>query len=209
MNIYGYLRASTKEQDALRAMGALQQFAQDNNFEIKYTFKENVSGATLARPKLFEMLEILQPGDVIFIEQVDRITRLNTEDWNKLRNIINNKGLNIVSIDIPMSYQVLKNTGDEFTNRMAKAFNGLILEVLAASARKDYEDRRRRQAEGIQMARARGKWLGKRVNMDLRKKIQALIKDNYTQREIVKLLGCNAQTVVSARKALRLELENK
>lgn len=202
MYIYGYLRASTKEQDALRAMGALQQFAKDNNFDIKYTFQENVSGATLDRPKLFEMLDILQPGDVILIEQVDRITRLNSDDWFKLKNIISSKGLNIVSIDIPMSYQALKNNGDEFTNRMVHALNNMLLDVLAATARKDYEDRRRRQAEGIKKAQAKGKFLGKRVNMDLRRKIQALIKDNYTQRDITRMLKCNQHTVVKARRAM-------
>lgn len=202
MYIYGYLRASTKEQDALRAMGALQQFAKDNNFEIKYTFKENVSGATLYRPKLFEMLDILQPGDVILIEQVDRITRLNSDDWFKLKNIISSKGLNIVSIDIPMSYQALKNNGDEFTNRMVHALNNMLLDVLAATARKDYEDRRRRQAEGIKKAQAKGKFLGKRVDLAMRKKIQALLKDNCTQREIIKLLNCHPQTIVKARRAM-------
>ncbi|MEX5906982.1 hypothetical protein AB6G88_17155 [Providencia hangzhouensis] len=49
------------------------------------------------------------------------------------------------------------NRTDEFTERMLAAFNSMMLDMLAAVARKDYEDRRRRQAQGVQKAKQEGK----------------------------------------------------
>src|SRR3979409_105566 len=48
------------------------------------------------------------------------------------------------------------NSADEFTGRMFEAINGMLLDMLAAVARKDYDDRRRRQAQGIAKMKANG-----------------------------------------------------
>jgi DNA invertase Pin-like site-specific DNA recombinase len=48
-------------------------------------YVENESGATLARPELFRLLADTQPGDVLLVEQVDRLSRLTTGDWDRLK----------------------------------------------------------------------------------------------------------------------------
>jgi len=83
--IYGYLRASTKEQDAKRAKQALESFVDDADQIISGWFIENESGATLKRPELFRLLDIAQRGDILLVEQVDRISRLNSQDWELLK----------------------------------------------------------------------------------------------------------------------------
>ncbi|MGR5457447.1 glutathione S-transferase N-terminal domain-containing protein, partial [Vibrio alfacsensis] len=45
----------------------------------------------LHRPELFRLLDIAMAGDIILVEQVDRISRLNTKDWEQLKNIIGSK----------------------------------------------------------------------------------------------------------------------
>ena len=75
--VYGYLRASTKEQDAERAKDALLQFATNSQLTVATFFIENESGATLDRPELFKLLDVAQPNDIILVEQIDRISRLN------------------------------------------------------------------------------------------------------------------------------------
>ena len=109
------------------------------------------------RPELFRLLEIAQPNDIILVEQIDRISRLNDKDWSKLQGIIKSKGLRIVALDLPTSHQLMQHD-DEFTNRMLSAINNLMLDMLAAVARKDYEDRKRRQKEGILKAKEQGKY---------------------------------------------------
>ena len=70
------------------------------------------------------------------------------------------KRIRVVALDLPTSWQALA-TSYEFTQRMAKAINGMLLDMLDAIARKDYGDRRKRQAQGIAKARAEGRMRGR------------------------------------------------
>ena len=117
------------------------------------SYAENESGAKLARPELFRLLADSKPGDVLLIEQVDRLSRMTDSDWRKLRAELDARQVRVVALDLPTSWQ-LAVPGDEFTRRMFAALNAMMLDMLAAVARKDYEDRRRRQAQGIAKAKA-------------------------------------------------------
>ena len=86
-----YLRASTSEQDASRASGQVEAFAAERGLPIVGTYTENESGAKLARPELFRLLADSKPGDVLLVEQVDRLSRLTKSDWLKLRAAIEAK----------------------------------------------------------------------------------------------------------------------
>lgn len=88
MRTYAYLRASTAEQDATRALVELEEFATQHGLTIAAPFIENVSGASLQRPELFRLLTVAQPGDILLVEQIDRLSRLNADDWEKLRSTI-------------------------------------------------------------------------------------------------------------------------
>jgi DNA invertase Pin-like site-specific DNA recombinase len=83
---------------------------------------------------------------MLLLEQVDRLTRLTEGDWQRLLGELKSREIQVVSIDLPTSWMMPAPGADEFTNRMFAAVNRMLLEVLAATARKDYEDRRRRQA---------------------------------------------------------------
>ena len=206
--IYGYLRASTKEQDAMRAKKSLEDFCQGSSQKVSGWFVENESGATLKRPELFRLLEIAQEGDILLVEQVDRIGRLNTQDWEQLKSQIMNKDIVIVSLDLPTSHQFMEAAADDFTQRMLTAINSMMLDMLAAVARKDYEDRRRRQSEGIAKAKREGKYRGRPKNESLRRNIKALVRDGCSISEIVESLNCSNKTVISVKKDLFESEEN-
>lgn len=206
MRIYGYLRASTDQQNANRAKDSLLKFAHDLNHKVSGWFIENESGAKLKRPELFRLLEISHQGDVLLVEQVDRISRLNTEDWETLKSIITKKGIRIVALDLPTSHQFLNKSSDEFTQRMIDAINAMLLDMLAAVSRKDYEDRRRRQLEGIKTAKESGKYKGRQVNQKLHENIDALLKAGKSYGSIVELLGCSRSTISKIKK---LKLSDK
>ena len=108
--IYAYLRASTKEQDANRGRKALEDFTQNASRSVSSWFEENESGAILKRPELFRLLEIAQQGDILLVEQVDRISRLVTQDWELLKSIITTKGIAVVALDLPTSYQFMNHS---------------------------------------------------------------------------------------------------
>ena len=198
MYIHGYLRASTKEQDALRAKNRMKTFVEEKGFRMASWYTENVSGASLQRPELLRLLDDAAPGDIILIEQVDRLSRLDEEGWQKLKRLIQDKNLVVVSLDLPTSHMALAaGTGDEFTRAMLKAINGMMLDMLAAIARKDYQDRRRRQEEGITKAKAAGKFRGRQADHQMHDKILELrVKNKQSIRDTARLCGVSERTVI-------------
>ncbi|CBG91810.1 recombinase family protein [Citrobacter rodentium] len=198
MYIYAYLRASTMEQDALRSKNRLKEFAALHGHRIAGWYVENASGASLNRPELTRMLADMEPGDVILIEQVDRLSRLNDAGWEILRKEIKDKRLSVVSLDLPTSHMALTNAvRDDFTRSMLKAVNGMMLDMLAAIARKDYEDRRRRQSEGISKAKAEGKYRGRVADAQKHELIRTLrLVNGKSLRETARLAGVSKMTVI-------------
>lgn len=84
------------------------------------------------------------------------------EDCQKLKAAIDSKGLRIVALDLPTSHEGMQDIkGDEFTGRMLAAIYSMLVEMMIAIARKDYEQRRECQAQGIEKAKAAGKYQGR------------------------------------------------
>lgn len=200
MFVRAYLRASTAEQDASRARSALEQFASDHGKAIACEYLENESGAKADRPELLRLLRDAKAGDVLLVESIDRLSRLPADDWSKLKAAIDSKGLRIVALDLPTSHQGMRDaSGDEFTGRMLAAINGMLVEMMAAIARKDYEQRRERQAQGIEKAKAQGKYQGRPVDEDLHKRVRELLGAGLGIRATARHAGCSTTTVLKIR----------
>ena len=201
--IRAYLRASTDGQDANRARQQIETFAAERDMQIASWYIENESGATLKRPELFRLLSDAHAGDVLLVEQVDRISRLNADDWNRLKTELAARKIRVVALDLPTSWMLATKRPDEFTSRMFEAVNGMMLDMLAAVARKDYEDRRRRQAEGIAKAKAGGQYNGRPEDVERNAIIASLLAAKQSWTAIQNATGCSRATVakVAKRKA--------
>ncbi|WP_060538780.1 recombinase family protein [Pseudomonas sp. NBRC 111125] len=200
MFIRAYLRASTDEQDAGRARASLEKFVSDHNKVIACEYLENASGAATDRPELLRLLKDARKGDVLLVESIDRLSRLPADDWAKLKGAIDAKGLRIVALDLPTSHQGMRDTqGDEFTGRMLAAINSMLVEMMAAIARKDYEQRRERQAQGIQKAKAAGKYQGRPVDEELHKRVKELLTAGLGIRATARHANCSTTTVLRIR----------
>jgi Resolvase, N terminal domain len=68
----------------IRARDQLKAFASERGLSVAACYVENESGAKLSRPELFRLLNDAQPGDILLVEQVDRLSRLTSADWEKL-----------------------------------------------------------------------------------------------------------------------------
>lgn len=203
MFVRAYLRASTRDQDASRAEGQLKAFAKDHGLKIAAWYRENESGTKLDRPELFKLLSDAQEGDVLLIEQVDRLSRLDESDWKKLRGMIDAKGVRIVALDLPTSHQFIGADADSFSGRVLAAVNGMVLDILAATARKDYEDRRRRQAQGIAKAKSDGKFKGRPENVDRNAGIEGMLNSKMSWGDIQKATGCGRATIAKIVKRMK------
>jgi len=104
MFVRGYLRASTSEQDANRAKDQLKAFAAERGLNVAAWYAENESGTKLARPELFRLLADSQPGDMLLVEQVDRLSRLTAADWERLKADLTARRVRVVALDLPTSW---------------------------------------------------------------------------------------------------------
>ncbi len=195
MFIRAYLRASTQQQDANRARADLEAFARDRGLKIAAWYVEHESGASLKRPELFRLLADSSPGDVLLIEQVDRLSRLNAAEWELLKAQLQQKQVRVVALDLPTSWQLANAEQDELMQRMLSALNGMMLDMLAAIARKDYEDRRRRTQQGIKRAHAEGKYRGRPEDVERNGSILAMLKLGASWSEVCKATGASRSTL--------------
>jgi DNA invertase Pin-like site-specific DNA recombinase len=200
MFVRAYLRASTDEQDATRARQQLETFAAEHALRIAAFYVENESGAKLARPELFRLLSDARPGDILLVEQVDRLSRLTTGDWARLKAELAARHVRVVALDLPTSWMMATPKADEFTGRMFDAINGMLLDVLAAVARKDYEDRRRRQAQGQEKARAAGRYKGRPEDVARNAGIASMLKAGLPWSQIQAATHCSRATIAKIAK---------
>ncbi|WP_153448285.1 recombinase family protein [Vibrio algicola] len=207
MYIFGYLRVSTSDQNAKRAQSTLQKFVQDKGFRIAGWYIENESGASLQRPELLRLLDDAAKGDAIIIEQIDRLSRLDEKSWFTLKEMLHEKELKVISLDLPTSHIAFSpQITDEFTGSMIKAINSMMMDMLAAIARKDYQDRRRRQCEGIKKAKEEGKYKGRQADSDLHEKIYQLrVINKLSISDTAKLTNVSDRTVIRVAKKLAIE----
>ena len=194
-----YLRASTDEQDATRAREQVETFATERGLIIVSWYTENESGAKLARPELSRLLADACEGDILLVEQVDRLSRLTDGDWQKLKADLAAKRIRVVAIDVPTSWMMAAKT-DEFTARMFEAINGMLLDMLAAVARKDYVDRRRRQAQGQAKAKALGLYKGRAEDVERNAGIASMLKAGQSRSAIQAATGCSRATIAKIAK---------
>jgi DNA invertase Pin-like site-specific DNA recombinase len=99
---------------------------------------ENASGSHADRPELIRLLKNARRGDVLLVESIDRLSRMDDKAWQSLKTAIDSRGIRIVSVDLPTSHQgITAKSGDGFTDRMLAAINYMMIDMMAAIARKD------------------------------------------------------------------------
>ena len=202
MNAHLYLRASTKEQDAERALSLLQSFASEKGLTVAGIYSENISGTRLDRPELTKLLNTAQAGDVLVVESVDRLSRLSHEDWESLKAAITSKGLRLVVADLPTSHMLVTDKG--ITGQIMQVINGMLIDLMATMARLDQEKRVERIKQGIANKKAENpewKATGKKRNTAKWEQIKGyLVKGGNTVEEIAKLCDVGVATVYRVKK---------
>lgn len=191
MTVRIYVRASTKDQDAERALDNLKEFASTIN-SVTVEYIENESGTKLDRPVLNQLLADAENGDTLLVESVDRLSRLKQEEFEVLKGRIKDKGLKLVVADLPTTH-VLLNTDDTITSSILSLVNNLLIDLLATMARLDNEKRIERIKQGLE--RSGYKPSGKKADTDKHNRIKNLNQKDLTKEEIAKAVGCGVATV--------------
>ena len=144
MTVRIYVRASTKDQDAKRALSDLISFSKsyDNSYA---EYIEHFSGTKLDRPTLTLLLNDAEEGDILLVESVDRLSRLSQDDFAILKQRIKDKGLRLVVADLPTTHTV--NNG--MTGEILTVINHMLIDLLATMAKLDNDKRRERIKQGL------------------------------------------------------------
>ena len=206
MNAHLYLRASTKEQDANRAKGALELFASEKGLSIAGIYAENISGTKLNRPALITLLETARSGEVLLVESVDRLSRLSQADWDTLKATIKEKGLRLVVVDLPTSHMLVEAKG--ITGQIMDVINNMLIDLMATMARLDQEKRVERIKQGLENKRAADpgwKPTGKGRNAAKWTEVESLMQKHPTMSadQIAKLADCGVATVYRIKRTLK------
>ena len=78
----------------------------------------------------FRSLNDSQAGDILLLEQVDRLSRLTDAEWQKLKAELTLRWVRVVALDLPTSWIMATSNTDEFTSRMFEAISGMLLDML-------------------------------------------------------------------------------
>jgi DNA invertase Pin-like site-specific DNA recombinase len=191
MTIRIYVRASTKDQDAERALDSLLAFSKSFG-DVTAIYIENVSGTKLERPELNKLLDNAIQGDTLLVESVDRLSRLSQVDFEILKQRIKDKGLKLVVADLPTTHALIK-ADDAITSSILDLINNLIIDLLATMSRLDNEKRIERIKQGLE--RSGYKPTGKKADTVKHERIVELNKKGLTKEEIAKAVGCGIATV--------------
>lgn len=189
MTVRIYVRASTKDQDAERALSDLIEFS--NEYGSEYVeYVENESGTKLNRPILTKLLNESKQGDILLVESVDRLSRLEQSDFEILKQQIKGKGLRLVVADLPTTHVI--NSG--MTGEILNVINSMLIDLLATMAKLDNDKRKERIKQGL--ARSGYKPTGKKANTAKHDRIKQLLEaGNMTKEEIAKAVECGVATV--------------
>lgn len=146
---FGYIRVSDKTQNLERQIQAMQEYG-INERDI---FADKQSGKDTNRPQYQALKQVLRSGDVVVIKSIDRLGRNYDDIKTEWNDIVNNIGANIEVIDMPVL-----NTTNKETALMGKVITDVILTLLGYVAEQERTFIKQRQREGIDIAKAKGKY---------------------------------------------------
>ena len=151
INIYGYMRVSSKEQNEDRQKIALTEMGvPENNI-----YMDKQSGKDFERTQYKRLLRKLNENSVLYIKSIDRLGRNYGELNEQWRIITKEKKADIVVIDMP-----LLDTPRE-KNLLGTFISDVVLALLSYVAENERTNIKQRQAEGIAAAKARGVKFGR------------------------------------------------
>lgn len=184
----GYARVSSKDQNEARQIKTLAEAG----VEERYIFIDKESGKNYERDSYQAMLKVVRKGDTVFVPSLDRLGRNYTETGKQWETITKEIGADIVVLDM-----------DILDTRKSKDLTGtfiadLVIKILSYVAEKERESIKQRQREGIDIAKAEGKYQGRKpveVNKALFEVTLSEVRaGDRTNRSAMKKLGLKPNT---------------
>lgn len=189
----GYVRISASDQNPDRQYDLLKGSDQ--------IFQDAITGSHLLRPGLQELLDYIRKGDLVVVTELERLGRNNKELTDTMA-LIQAKGATLEILNLPS----LRGIEDENLRRL---LNNLIIEIYKYQAQSERERIKERQAQGIVIAKTKGKYKGRKAlfrknDSRLQHAFELYLSGN-TDREVAKLTGINERTFRRYRKKYNIQ----
>ena len=199
-DIYGYVRVSSTDQNEDRQLVAMLE----KNIPQRNIYIDKQSGKDFERPQYKKLVKKLREGDLLYILSIDRLGR-NYEDIQKQWRILTKDiGVDICVIDMPL---LDTRNGKDL---MGTFIADLVLQILSFVAQSERENIKKRQAQGIAAAKAKGVKFG-RPEAPLPENFNRIIKEwdkgKITTADALKL--CNMSTSTFYRRRREYNIINK
>ena len=197
MTKYGYVRVSSMDQNEDRQMIAMREAG----IEDECIYMDKQSGKDFQRPKYQEMLGKLREGDLLYVLSIDRLGRNYEEIQRQWRLLTKEIGIDICVIDMPL---LDTRNGKDL---MGTFIADLVLQILSFVAESERNNIKKRQAEGIAAARARGVHLGRPVKEapeDFPEIVRDWEKGKITMEEALKRSGMGKTSFYRRRREYHL-----
>ncbi len=140
------------------------------------------------------MIADLQPGEVVVAEKIDRISRLPLAEAEQLVGSIRAKGARLAVPGL-VDLSDFAAAVDGVAKIVLESVQELLLKLALQMARDDYETRRERQRQGVQLAKASGKYKGRKPDDPTHQRIVALRVAGHTIQKTAELAGCSTSQV--------------
>ncbi len=197
MNIYGYVRVSSIDQNEDRQLIAMSE----KNIPQRNIYIDKQSGKDFERPQYKRLVKRLKPGDLLYILSIDRLGRNYEEIQRQWRVLTKDIGIDICVIDMPL---LDTRNGKDL---MGTFIADLVLQILSFVAQSERENIKKRQAEGIAAAKAKGVKFG-RPESPLPENFDKIIKDwdkgKLSTTDALKLCNMSESTFYRRRREYKL-----
>lgn len=189
--IFGYTRISTKKdtQTTERQLLTLKQYSLDNGFEFDEIVEERVSGTVKAesRAEYSKLKDKLRKDDILVITDLDRLGRAADDVIMELKDL-KIKGIRVIALDMPYMCDWKKANDSSIYDMVID----IVITIKAHMAQQEREKTVTRINQGLDVARAKGKKLGrpeKELPKDFKKYYDKMINKEINKVEMSKLLG--------------------
>lgn len=197
----GYARVSSVDQNIHRQIEVLEVFGAEK------IFREKQSGATVNDRIVFkEVLDFVRSGDQLIVESIDRLGR-NYDEVIETVNFLKKKEVQLIITSLPMMSEAIGNP------LLDKFMKDLIVQILAMIAEQERTEAKRRQAQGIAIAKSKGVYKGRPIlyapnARDPQKRlvyhrVVAMLNDGVAISKIAKEVGITRQTVYRIKNELQ------
>lgn len=174
--LIGYIRVSSEDQNVDRQLEGIS---------LDRVFTDKVSGKSVDRPALQEMLRFVREGDHLFVHSMDRLAR-NLVDLRKIVSDLNSRGVQVTFKKENLTF----NGSDE-------PISVLLLNVIGAVAEFERAIIRERQAEGIRIAKTKGVYKGRKNSLTSEQTMEAarMVETGVPKAKIARDLKCSRETL--------------